>query len=432
MHKNTKLKLSLASSFISKVLTLSLQVIAMPIVVMQLGQDGFVLYAMLLSISSWLLLSTAGLSPAVMVKLSGLHSKEKKRSWIASGYSLFFSIGFLVSTFSVFFSVFFDLGVLFGYEASPFTSDIQLALIVISIGFFLQCLSIVSDAIILSEQKQYVTNLAISCSALFSLTFLFLFNEQLTSPSDFILVVFMPSITLRFILGSIFLIKNKLLCITQSKTIKVKILLRSGLRFFKAGSLTNFFLHVLPIVVIGNAYSQSTSSQYVSVNSLIVLASGLVSMLCLPLIPAIRNSIVEKDTQWLNTAISRLRKYCLLIITVSVVVGWSIASYILTMLFDKNIEYDYYFIGIASVYFSTLVWSNYSYCILSALGKINYLSRVFLAKAAFSIFTIFIFTLLNVEVNPFLIFIFYFSLFEFLQVKRYIKTTLHEKNININ
>ena len=137
MHKNTKLKLSLASSIISKVLTLSLQVIAMPIVVIQLGQGGFVLYAMLLSISSWLLLSTAGLSPAVMVKLSGLHSKEKKRSWIASGYSLFFSIGFLFSILGVFFSVFFDLGVLFGYGASPFNTYIHLALIVISIGFFL-------------------------------------------------------------------------------------------------------------------------------------------------------------------------------------------------------------------------------------------------------------------------------------------------------
>lgn len=432
MDKNARLKLSLASSFISKVLTLSLQVLAMPIVVEQLGQSGFVLYAMLLSINSWLLLSTAGLSPAVMVKLSGINSIAKKRSWIASGYFLFFLIGAVVAIISVFFSAAFDLGALLGYVNSSFSNDIQLAFIIISAGFFLQCLSIVSDAIILSEQKQYVTNLSVSCSAIFSIGYLYIFSAQLTSPSDFVLVVFIPSIAVRFILGSIFLIKNELLVINQYEIIKMKILVKNGLRFFKAGSLTNFLLHVLPVVIIGKAYSESFSSQYVSINSFIVLASSLVSMLCLPLIPALRSSIVKKDTKWLNVAISRLRKYCLLIIFIATAIGWTFANYILTKLFNENIEYNYYFVGVASIYFATLVWSNYSYCILSAFGKVEYLSHVFLVKSLCSISAIFIFTFLNIEVNPFLIFILFFSLFEFIQVKRFIKITLHEKNINYN
>lgn len=429
MSRDYLLKLSVSTSLIAKVLAMLLQLVTLPIAAKNLGADGLVIYAMLLSINSWLLLTTSGISPALVLRLSGTNNKKLLLCWSTNGYFIFAGIGFIIFLLSLALNQFSNISS-FLFSSEGINAKRSLNIIVCI--FLFQCLCIASDAIILASQKQYITNLALLIASSISLYLLYAVNTWIDSPSKLITIVMLPSLIIRILIGTVFIIYERLLSIRLLRLKYQRILLKTAFEFFKAGSLTNFLLHVFPIIIIGKLYASDFSAQYASLNTLIIVASSTFAIICTPLLPALRESIKSGDIDWFSRSVQKLKKYCLSLVIISLILGWTFATFILNEIYPKAVRFEYIYVGLAATYFSTLMWSNYHYTLLSAANEIKLLSVVFMKKAIFSVIMVLLFAIMKIELPPFAIFIFAFFIFEYAKLKTIINKISYVKNTNSN
>lgn len=428
MKRSINFSISISTAVFSKAAALLLQILAMPVAVSHLGVNGFVLYGMLISINSWLLLATSGLSPALSVKVSGSEDPSEIKCLASSAYLLFFFIGLSIlilgSTFSHFVPVDFYFPD-FGHEVSQ---DIRLSLSILIFGFILQCLCIATDSIMAGLERQYYTNLAVLTGCTFSLVSILILKYEIAAPSDLLLIVILPPIILRFLFGVIYCLCAKLLSIKSVKSKAMWSLLSRAVDFFKAGSLTNFLLHVAPVIYVGRFYPESIAAVYVALNTLVVLAASLISTITLPIVPSIRRSLAEGDHEWSRRSLVWLKKYTFFLILATVIFAISFASPILSLIFDKKINFTQEYIIFTAIYFCTLVWSNYCYSLASIFDSIEKITPHFLCKSIFSVIALVILTAKDVYIFPFAVFATGFFLFEYFQVRQSLSNDKNEKN----
>lgn len=428
MNRDSKLKLSVSTSLVAKVLAMLLQLVTLPVAAASLGANGLVLYAMLLSVNSWLLLTTSGLSPAMVVRLSGTSHKRHLLCWATNGYVMFVSIGVAIFALVLLLNQLTNIGsLLFASEQVLEAKD---SLQIVVFIFLLQCVCIGSDAIILANQKQYLTNIALIIASSLSLLLLHMANVWIDSPAKLIAVVMIPSLILRMVIGTTFVFHKKLLNFSLLNRKYQTILFKSAIEFFKVGSLTNFLLHVLPILVIGRMYASDFSAQYAALNTLVIVASSTFTIICTPLLPALRESLKNGDREWFSLSLYKLKKYCLGLIIISLLVGWTFAAPVLNYIFTDSVLFNYFYVGLAATYFATLLWSNFNYTLLSAANEVKLLSKVFMRKSVFSILVVISFSLIHIEIPPFAVFIFAFLALEYTVLKGIINKITYEKNSN--
>ncbi|WP_440885585.1 hypothetical protein [Vibrio campbellii] len=418
MNRSSKLKFSVSTSLVAKLLALLLQLVTLPVAAESLGAEGLVVYTMLLSINSWLLLTTSGLSPALVVRLSGCNKDNHLKRWATNGYFMFVAIGVFISALALLLNQISDIsGILFNSEQ---VKDSKTSLNVIAFIFLIQCICIGSDAIILAYQKQYLTNIALVISSSISLIFLYSAKVWINSAAILMAIVMLPSLIARMLTGLSFIVLTRTIDISLLKVRYQKVLFSSAFEFFKVGSLTNFLLHVLPVLIIGKFYTSDFSAQYSALNSFIIIASSAFTIVCTPLLPALRDSLSKSDSVWFKQSLKKLRFYCLSLVIISLILGWTIGPFALNYIFKNSIVFDYVYVGLAASYFATLMWSNYHYTILSAGNEVKLLSNVFMRKSLISMFFIIVLALLNVEIPPFFVFTVAFLFFEYTKLKKII------------
>lgn len=410
MNRNNKLKASISTSLIAKVTTLLLQLTSLPMVAEKFGAEGLVFYSVLLSINSWLMLSTAGISPAMIIKISGSSSSDTARVWITNGMALFLVIGLFVSSIMIIFINIIDVKnlLLLGLGSENLFAGIFIVFIL----FMSQCICLPVDAIVLSFQKQYLSSLAICIGSMVSIITLIFFRDYIDSVPIFLLVVILPALIMKYITGLLFTIKESLFLVGLIDASIIKELFLSALEYTKSSTLVNFILNVLPVIILAKFSSIEWSSQYSSLNSLILLCSGLFSIISLPLIPALRESLIKGEKTWFESSVKKLKYYGLLLIIASLIIGSTIAEYLVTWYFSYKIDFSYFYVFSASLYFSSLIWSNMFFCILTAKDEINKISNIFLIKAIISILVLVLVLYFQLEINPFIVFFMCFLIVE--------------------
>lgn len=396
-----------------------LQITAMPVAVALLGVEGFIFYGILVSLNSWLLLATSGLSPALSVKISGLHDISNSREWISSAYALFAAIG----------SILFVLGMAVNYTAPPtllvpdgggleLISNAKLSISILLVSFVMQCFSIVSDAVMAGLERQYLTNLSVLTGTLLSFGFILLSDFEINNPSDLICVVVLPAIIVRFLVGTVFIASSGLFVVEKIRKDVVMSLIGSALTFFKSTSLVNFLLHVLPVSIVGKFYPEALAAQYLALNTLVILFASLITFITLPLIPALRRSRLEGKSKWSDTAQIWLKRYTVLLIFSTIILAPLIGEDFLFLIFEDGIDFSFISILAATLYFSTLVWSNYTFSQFAVIDRVEIIGPFFLRKACFSLLFLTLSTYFGFYFSPYLLFFAAFFIFEFFQIKK--------------
>lgn len=417
MNRTGKLNFSFATAALSKAAVLLLQLLAMPVAINQLGVAGFILYGVLVSINSWLLLTTSGLSPALSIEISGTQDISEIKKWTSSAYALFVGVG--LSTFLL--GTLFNLMVPISYyapdSANELFPDVMLSITILLIAFLLQSFCIASDAVMSGLERQYLTNLAVMVGCIFSFAAILVYDYPISSPSDLIMVIILPPIIARFLVGTFFTINEGLLSVFSIQSKNLRKLITRSFSFFKAGSLTNFLLHVFPIIVVGRFYPKEIAAQYVALNTLVVLLASFISIVTLPLIPALRASVARGENEWAETGLKWLRRYTFLIIYTSLLCAITIAPMILELMFKDKLLFNRGYVAVTGLYFCTLIWSNYSYSLFAVSDSMDQLAPYFLRKSIFSVLILLVCISLSLYILPFAIFGMSFFMFEYFQVK---------------
>jgi O-antigen/teichoic acid export membrane protein len=414
MYKEKSIKISIITSFLSKLSTLALQLYAMPLAAKQLGTDGFVIYSMMMGVMGWLMLSSVGVGPAITVIISPLRSKQDRSRWFSSALFISTIISVLIF-FSVFvFTFIVDIKLLFISGGAGPTIDVETSFYCILVLFILQNFCTVTDAVILASQRQYITNFLSFLSSVISLIYIMLYGADISLVSQLLLVILAPVILLRLLNAGRLLLMQRYVTLAPLTVTKleVKRLITDGKNFLIAGSITNLILHVLPILIIGRFYDTLFSAQYVALNNIIVLGSGLVSMVCVPLIPAIAESVTTGDFNWANRVYKKLLRYVYFISALTVFFGWFFGQKLLNIFFDNTIDFQQDLVVSATLYFCLLIWTNIHVTVLSSIGEIKKIAKFLFIKAILFLITLSIFLLLNIEVNPFYVLVFWSLIIE--------------------
>lgn len=125
MSKIKSIKFSIVTSFLSKLSTLALQLYAMPLAAKQLGADGFVIYAMMMGVMGWLMLSSAGVGPAITVIISPLSSKFDRSQWFTCAVFISTIISVIIFFIAFIFPFIIDINAIFISGAASSTIDVE-------------------------------------------------------------------------------------------------------------------------------------------------------------------------------------------------------------------------------------------------------------------------------------------------------------------
>ncbi|WP_045860377.1 lipopolysaccharide biosynthesis protein [Teredinibacter purpureus] len=414
MPKERKIKLSIITSVLSKVSTLALQLFAMPLAVKQLGAEGFVVYSMMMGVMGWLMLSSIGVGPAITIIISPLRYKKDRSSWFSSALIIAVFVSLVVFLGALILLALVDVNTIFMSTNVSSTIDVNVSFYCILIIFVLQNFCTVTDAVVLASQKQYITNSFSFLSSIVSVVFVVIYGENIALVSHLLLIILGPIVAFRLINALRLICVEGYVNLNPSLISKpqVKKLLSDGKNFLFAGSVANLILHVLPVLIVGRFYSTDFAAQYAALNQIILLGSGLVSMVCLPLIPAITESVSKGSYTWAIGVYSKLLKYVLSVLFLTIVVGCSYGSAVLSFVFNSEVTFQQSVVVSASFYFSLLMWTNVHVTILSAVGKIKKVAGYLLVKAVAVLVTICIFLWMDIEVNPFYIMVFWTLIIE--------------------
>lgn len=433
MIRLSSINLSIASSLGSKLAGAALQIFALPIAAHALGGKDFALYVMLSAFMAWLMMANIGLAPSITIEVAKARARGLKKDEsvvFISALSITLVIAISIALIFLIIASNYPVNLLFGSDFSNDASEIYKSLIVLVFFACFQLNIALFEGAQLGYQRQYVSNalnIVGVVSAIFSLVYFSKFNLR---PSGLIVALNLPLILSRLFNCVLLLrweqhLKPKIAFINKAKC---KYLIKQGLRFSLAGPVNNFLSHLLPIYLVGRFCSPSEASSFAVVINALVISSGIVTMCCIPFVPAIVNAISKGENSLVILYINRITlislSISLFISTVFLIFGQEIFNLWYGGMVDikKNMIFSFCF------YFIFLSFEVVGYSILTGLGEIRKISTLMLSKSIFS--SVFMFFLLREgnEYIPLLLSAAGIVIFEFLPFLFLIKKHLHQKN----
>jgi O-antigen/teichoic acid export membrane protein len=306
-RRNRLLSLAVGSSLLSKLMTAGVQVLALPLAASALGAHGFALYAMLSAATGWLSLANLGIAPTLMVKLARLHaSGEHGEESVAfsTAFWLTLTITATVATAVLLIVWMTPVQLLFGATYARDAALVRAGLTLLTIFFFVQTNIAIFEAAQAAHQQQHVLNLVSASSGIPCLLAVFAVSRTDATPVTLILAMSLPALLMRTVNAAVLLARNRHLRPRASyvRRSACSDLAGKGVTFALAGTAGNFLAHVFPVLIVGRSLSSEAAAAFAATMQLIVLASGVTSMLATPLWPAIADSIARKETEWAKAA----------------------------------------------------------------------------------------------------------------------------------
>lgn len=424
-----RFRYAVGSSIASKIATVAVQIIAMPVAALSLGAHGFALYAMLTAAVAWLTLSNLGVGPVLTVRLASAHAMgkvEDERNIFSSAFFPSLILSSLASLSALLIIWMVPIENIFGPLYVADISTIRSGLTVFVAIFYLHTNLSLFEYAQSGYQEQYVQNLVSALSSLLSLLALLIFVKFYPTPVGLILALNSPVVFLRFC-NAIFVMLRHSHTRPSLKAFRwylCKTLMQSGAVYSLAGGVGNFLAHILPVILIGRMFSAESSAAFAATMNLLILASGVISMLSTPLWPAIADSIARGDRGWAERAYNRL---LLAVMTF----GFATA---LALTFKGELIFEIWFKGQinparnlivgAALYFVASCWESAHFSVLVGLHKISVASVLVFTRTAVGIIAISVFLKVGSETSIFVIMFFSILLVDFIPLRMMVKRKL--------
>lgn len=398
---------AVASSLSSKVTTAAVQIIAMPVAAISLGAHGFSLYAMLTAAVGWLALSNLGIGPTLVVRLAAAHvggDLEAERCIFSSAFFPALVISSAVS-FSAIIAVWtYPVHNLFGPLYFADVDTIRWGLTTLVTMFFLQTNISLFESAQAGYQEQFIQNLVATVSSLPCILAVLILAKHNPTPVGLILALNVPTLLFRFANAVWIMWRHpKLLPSVEAFRWTIcKEFVRRGATFSLAGGVGNFLSHILPVILVGRAFNAEVSASFAATMNAIILASGVTSMLSIPLWPAIAESTARGDREWARKAYGRLlwavMSFSLLTALFLTVQG----EWLFHVWFKGQINPSSSLMISAGIYFVVLSWESAHFTILVGLHKISLASLLMCARAVLGIVITISFIEIGGEAIPFI------------------------------
>ena len=389
-YRNKRLKYAVGTSLLSKIITAIVQIIAFPIAVRALGNEQFVLYAMLASAVGWLSLLRIGIGPVLTVRMADAAARKdrvaEKRLFASALLPMLF-IAFLLGTLFFLAVQYVPIDNLFGPNYFENADIIKEGVSILVVLFLLRIVLSVIEAAQLGYQEQYILNLATMTSNIFSVIGVLIVAKYTPSVIGLILAVNIPLFLGRCANAMIFFVNRSFLMpsIKNFSRTDCKYLLSDGIIFSMASGLGNFLCHQFPVILAGRAWGvQDAASFTVSMNALII-ASGMVSMMTISFWPAISDSITRGEFAWVRLSYHRLLLYCAGYGTFVGIIFAVFGTQLFRLWYGSTIQTSQSLNIFLGLYFALLMWENANFTMLIGMKIIVLPSILYLIRSICSV-----------------------------------------------
>lgn len=373
--RNRRLRYAAITSLVSKVVTFSLQVLAMPVAVRTLGTEQFALYAMINSAVAWINLANFGIGPGLTVGIASAAAQGDTRREKELFTSAFLSVLLLVlAVGAVLFLALSQIPIEVllsaqyrNYYPTARTSIYLLVFFILAYG-----LSTVIESTQAGYQESYIYNAWLICGNVITIVALLLMPLLKPTLVTMILAVSGPALLARLANTIFFLFQHKLLRIrlryysfSQAKT-----LLASGFAY-SFTAVGNFLNHQVPIVLIGRQLSATSTATFTAVMTFYNLSFGMMTTLTMPALPALSDSKARSDGSWAKKAYRNIVIYGMLY---AIIVGLAMSFLgvpILRLWFGPSVDpYPALVLGLG-IYMVLSSWEYLHQMILVGLDRIR-------------------------------------------------------------
>lgn len=371
-----RIKLAALTSVVSKLVTVAIQLIAMPLAIQALGPDKFAVYAIITSIIGWVGISNLGVGPLLTVRVAEAKALGKTQIETILLSSALFPVSIIVITVGVLGCLLFTLlpaSSIIGTNISTLDEwTIRAGSLLLLFLVLLHVILSVFEAVQAGYQQQYKFNNWISLGNLVSLVCLLCFIRLIPNLLLLIVIIYVPPLFARSFNITSTLKQNPhlLSCQNNFDWLLSKELLMNGFTITLV-TLGSFINQQFPIILVGHSSNSSYSSGFAFCLNIFVLLFGMLSMVATPLWPAVADSVARGEAKWAQSAYKRFiiagSLYAITICLLLAVGGSSFISFMTT----NRINVEPRLMIVLGVYFFLASWEYLHYMMLIGLNNIK-------------------------------------------------------------
>lgn len=389
---------SVASSVLSKITGFFLQILALPIAANSLGVYEFALFTGMLAVSGWISLANLGLGPELIARTAKYRRNNNLISELAStAIWLVFKISIIVTIVFLIFIYFGPVEMLFNSQYSSEIGKIKIGLTVLAILYLIQSMLSVVEYVQAGLQEQYKQSVWSAIANLLALIAIISASNNSITAVYMILFLNGTQVFFRIINSYFFNKKHKKIRISSdscSSGLEV-LLLKSGLWFSLASGVANFVFHVVPVIIAGKYFSPESAAEMSVVMNLVIIFSGVASIINMPLWAAVADGEIHNDWNWIRAA---YKKAAIGVFGLSLgfILVFAIAGQdIFKEWYQGLLSPDYVLILTACIYGGFLIWDNLNIAFLVGLSEVKSISTLMMIKAVLATIGVFLSVILN-------------------------------------
>lgn len=384
--RTTRLRYAVTTSLGSKIIAATVQLVAMPVAIRALGPEKFVLYAILASAVGWAGAANLGVGPRLTIAIasaSAVADRVKEVRLLTSALVPVATLCLTIAALLPFALLLLPIDKLVGDHYVNQHKTIWAGLIVLVVVSLLQAILAVFEAAQAGYQEQYTANLFAAGGAAVSLGGLLVTATLAPSVMGMILAMSGPNVLARGVNALRFLKTRSYLrpALRVFDWYWCRTLLADGLAFSCVG-IGSFYNHQFSIVLAGRLLDTHSAATFAAVMTMFVLLFGLVSMLGVPLMPAIADSIAQRDIEWIRQTYWKFLSYSML--CALVFGGFWVAGGrpVLRLLYGPVVEPSQLLMAECGVYFVLSIWEYVHYVVLIGLNRIRMPALLYAARSA--------------------------------------------------
>jgi O-antigen/teichoic acid export membrane protein len=374
-----------STSLLSKIVTVGVQFLAVPLVYRVLGQSGYAAYAAVTASAALIGVLNLGIGGSLVTPIAqaAARSDERKQAILVQAglgplvlLCLFGSIAVIPVV------AFVPLSTLFGRVGATGASDLRVAAL-IAASATLAAIPL-SSVVFLRQayQEIHVSNVIGAGFNLLLLVALLMAVKRSSALTVFVALFVLVPLGANILNFGLFFGQRRFLLRRQTESVwqTARPLIADGIRFLSA-SMSYVLQCQWPVYWIARTLPASTSSTFAICMQATVLPIGFVLGLLQPLWPSTADALARADHDWLNRQIKRGRAVILMVGGSAFFVIFIFGERLVHLWLRKPIALDWQVRGLIGAYILLALWDHFYFIMALGLGRLGDATKAVLQRA---------------------------------------------------
>ncbi|HLY41331.1 MAG TPA: hypothetical protein VKR52_08955 [Terracidiphilus sp.] len=374
-HRQKRIKLAWGTSLVSKVATIAVQLLAVPLVYRALGQGGYAAYAAVTASAGLIGVLNLGIGGSLVTPIAeaaARRDEHRQTVLVQAGLVPLFLLCALGSIAVIPIVAFVPLSTLFGKVAAAASPDLRVAAL-IAVSATLAAIPLASVSFLRQAyQELHVSNLISAGANLFLLAALLVAARRSTAVAVFVAVFVLIPLSANAINFGLLFGQRPFLLRLERKTVweHSRHLLADGIRYVSA-SFSNVLVYQWPVYWIVKNLPASTSSTFAICVQAIVLPIGFVLGFFQPLWSSTADAMARADHDWVSRQMRRGRAVTMAFGGCAFLTMLVFGERLLHLWLRKPIVLDWAVRGMMGFYIALAVWESFHFITALGMGRLR-------------------------------------------------------------